>query len=220
MVVVVTRQIFVDTLEDKDLLESLLKWSKTIGWRYGWKSNKHLEGSFGHWNHNLVTGDDRKNHEDVEPKLLALDAKYAASKELWLRIKSRFPGSRVIRAYANQHTYGVEGYPHVDSTRDDEYTSMIYLCDTWRNEWGGETLIWDKSEDMIEAAVTPAPGRILTFPGSRLHRATSVSRMCPVGRIVLVYKLAGLSALPKTFSLSLGPTKSPTPTIGPSTPTF
>lgn len=176
-----------DDLIPDGLLEPVRAEISQVGFRYGWRSNKGFE--YGHWNVDVVFGG-MENTEDREAELIASES-WTAVFGLWqfLKIALGYESARLLRCYINAMTYGTDGYPHVDSSREGEETAMVYLDPVWRREWAGETCIWDATGEEIEVAVTPKPGRLVCFDGRRWHRASGVSRVCPVARMTLMFKV-------------------------------
>lgn len=106
----------------------------------------------------------------------------------WTHLKTKFfPTSRLIRCYANAHTYGIEGYPHTDSKRPQDTTAVIYLNRDWLREWGGETMVYDGNT--ILHAELPDFNTGLVFPSNMYHTARSVSRICSELRVTLMFKM-------------------------------
>jgi SM-20-related protein len=132
-----------------------------------------------------------ENTVDREAELIA-NEHWQSVLGLWSFLKAalEYENADLLRCYINAMTYGTDGYPHVDSTRSNEETLMVYLCSEWRREWAGETCLWDAEQEEIEVAILPRPGRLVIFDGRRLHRASSVSRICPVARMTLMFKVA------------------------------
>jgi hypothetical protein len=150
------------------------------GFVYGWRSSSSI--GFGHWN-NDFTKAGPENGLDVSTELTGTIA------TAWNYIQENyFPNSTLIRCYANAHTYGVEGYPHVDSIRLADNTLVVYLNRTWKREWGGETMFYDKYT--ITHAELPSFNKAVCFPGHVTHQAKGVSRICPAARITLMFKFA------------------------------
>ena len=163
-----------------DVLQEAIVEVERRGWQYGWRSNKKL--GFGHWN--VVLSDSKIEREEVYhevPKSI---------QDLWDYIQPRFmPTTPVlVRAYANAHTYGVEGYIHRDSKHDGDQTCIIYYEQDWKPEWAGETVFLNEDEDDVIKAILPKYGRMTIFPGKIKHVGRAVSRICPVARRVLVRK--------------------------------
>lgn len=163
-----------------DLLAECIAEVERRGWQYGWRSNKML--GFGHWN--IVLSDSKIEREEVYHEVPQ------CIRDLWDYIQPRFmPTTPVlVRAYANAHTYGVEGYIHRDSKFSTDETCVIYYEPDWKPEYAGETIFLNEEEDDIIKAVLPKYGRMTIFPGNIKHAGRGVSRICPVARRVLVLK--------------------------------
>jgi hypothetical protein len=172
--------ICIDDQIPEDLLGECVVEVERRGWQYGWRSNKML--GFGHWN--IVLSDSKVEREEVYHEVPE------CIRKLWDYIQPRFlPTSPVlVRAYANAHTYGVEGYIHRDSKFDEDHTVIIYYERDWKPEYAGETVFFNKTQDDIIRAVLPKYGRMAIFPGNIRHAGRGVSRICPVARRVLVLK--------------------------------
>ena len=95
---------------------------------------------------------------------------------------------RIVRVYANGHTYGLGGRPHVDDPREGTVTLLYYPMLAWRPEWEGETLWFDGSGNVI-AGVAPAPNRAVLFDSRLLHAGRAPSRYCGGLRVTIAFKL-------------------------------
>jgi hypothetical protein len=93
---------------------------------------------------------------------------------------------RVLRQYANGHTYGLGGRPHQD---DGAFTLLYYPNPEWRDGWDGETVFYDPSGE-ISFAIRPRPNRCVFFDTRILHAGRPPSRGCPALRVTVAYKLA------------------------------
>ena len=83
---------------------------------------------------------------------------------------------------------GMDAYPHYDSTSNEDVTVIVYLCGPyWNISCGGETVIYNKSNDIIASAV-PRQNRIFAFKSNMLHSARSVTKICEMQRITLMFK--------------------------------
>jgi len=156
-------------------------------WAYGWKSIKQTD-RYGFW-HAHFAGGDEQNQDDCSLELGA-NANAAPIHALWQHLSSScLRGHIPVRVYANAHTYGVEGYVHVDSTDEvNHFTTIYYAHGAWDNNWAGETLFYSSDASDITRAVYPKPGRIAVFRGATPHVARAVSRECPELRISVVFK--------------------------------
>ena len=162
------------------LVEAVTNHVTTARWNHGWRSNTNM--GYAHWNQDYV-GCGTEN--GLEAAALLPEPLSTA----WTHLRTTyFPGARLLRCYANAHTFGVEGYPHTDSRRLNDSTLVIYLNRDWRREWGGETMIYDGKT--ILHAELPEFNTGLVFPGNRFHTARAVSRICPELRVTLMFKMA------------------------------
>jgi hypothetical protein len=168
-----------DNLLTDDLLKSIEDEIASSSWKYGWRSNPSL--GYSHWNIDYAKASSL-NGLDVSLDLPS------SIRDAWDYIsETKFPNNRLIRCYANSHTFGVEGYPHTDSSRSGEKTIVLYLNKTWKREWGGETIIYDG--DTIVHASLPAYNSALVFDGNRPHVSRGLTRICPELRISLMFKM-------------------------------
>lgn len=166
--------------------------SKPI-WKYGWRSNKHND-RFCFWNAHFG-GKGSESRESCEEELMQAEGAARAFYRLWAVLKEGpLKGHVPLRAYANAHTYGVEGYVHRDTDDPDNYFSTLYYAHPkWQPNWSGETVFFDEDQRTIVKSVYPHPGRVVTFPGYMLHRAHAPSRECPDLRVSLVLKTLRVS---------------------------
>jgi SM-20-related protein len=113
-----------------------------------------------------------------------------AIRDLWMLLKANhLEGHQPLRVYANSHTYGVEGYLHVDNPDPLNYfTTVYYAHPVWDKNWAGETIFYQPDTDEVIAAVYPRPGRVVTFHGNIPHVARAPSRDCPEVRVCIVFK--------------------------------
>lgn len=95
---------------------------------------------------------------------------------------------RVVRQYANGHTYGLGGRPHADDPREGTFTLLYYPMPVWKPDWEGETLFYDARGEVI-AGVKPAPNRAVFFDSRIPHSGRAPSRTCGALRVTLAYKL-------------------------------
>ncbi|MGK0161910.1 DUF6817 domain-containing protein [Pseudomonas mosselii] len=175
-----------DDLLPPELLADLQEYfERHVTWTFGSQSDRS-EMQFGHWNHDFVHAlpSSQKNYEQA---LFELEHGSVLVR-LWLLLKDTLlKGHQLVRFYANAHTYGVEGYPHIDNRTDNNYSTVLYLNPEWDIEWAGETVVANEFKD-ITHAVLPKPGRAITFNARLWHASRSVSRRCPALRVCLVIK--------------------------------
>lgn len=156
-----------------------------VFWTYGWQSDKD-KAPFAHWNHDFLKT--LAANQDDHASILRETPSLAPIHDLWLKLREeQFPGHSLVRCYANAHTFGIEGYPHVDSRKPGNYTAIFYLNPVWKPEWAGETVFLNDAGDIFQA-VLPKPGRLVTFDGRITHAARALSRLCPAMRVTLMFK--------------------------------
>jgi Bacterial trigger factor protein (TF)/Bacterial trigger factor protein (TF) C-terminus len=95
---------------------------------------------------------------------------------------------RVVRQYANGHTYGLGGQPHLDDTLPGSYTLLYYPNPEWKDGWKGETVFYDLAGE-ISLAVRPRPNRSVFFDSRIPHSGRAPGRLCPALRVTVAYKL-------------------------------
>jgi hypothetical protein len=167
-------------------------WSRLLSYfreeaafRYGWPSDKSVS-EFTHWHLDFLNKAAPKQG-DAETSLFSVPA-FRAVADAWRYLQgSVLKGHRLVRCYANAHTYGVEGYVHTDALVDSNYTALVYLVSNWQSEWAGETVFLNDIGEIVDAAI-PRPNRLLVFDGQQLHAARSLSRACPELRVTLMFK--------------------------------
>ncbi len=161
-------------------------------WTYGWQSDKD-KVPFSHWNHDFLKTKG-SNQEDQQQILLDHEA-HGPIRDLWLQLKENvLSGHGLVRCYANAHTFGIEGYPHIDTRTPGNYTTICYINPMWKPEWAGETVFFNDLGD-IAHAILPKAGRVLTFDGRIVHAARGLSRICPAMRVTLMFKTTAPGAV-------------------------
>lgn len=176
-----------DDAVGEDVRMDILRLVRRPIWAYGWKSIRESD-RYGFWHAHFAGGAERD--EDDCSDALANNAAAAPIHALWMHLsRTCLKGHVPVRVYANAHTYGVEGYVHVDSVDEvNHFTTIYYAHGAWDNNWAGETIFYSADAEDITQAVYPRPGRIAIFRGATPHVARSVSRDCPELRITVVIK--------------------------------
>lgn len=152
-------------------------------WAYGWKSVKDRD-PFPFWHAHFAGADDLSSCEDE----LTRNQTVKPIQALWKLLSGGIlKGHTMVRAYANGHTYGGEGYIHLDSLDPRYFTTIYYAHAAWEPDWAGETVFFENGST-TGTAVIPSPGRLVFFPGSVPHVARSASRSCPELRVSVVIK--------------------------------
>ena len=196
-----------DDLFDAGDLEACSAWLSNANWSYGWKSNMDI--GYGHWNTD-ITRTGVNNNIDVSDRLPAV------FQPVWSKLKEQYPDAVLTRCYANQHTFGTEGYIHTDTERKEDHTCVIYLNKDWVADWGGETAFFNNDKTEILSSVLPKFGRTAVFSGNIPHCARGVSRVCNRARMTLMFKFSinpqdyyPSEARLKEFLLAIGANQKP-----------
>jgi SM-20-related protein len=156
-------------------------------WAFGWKS-REKDDVFSFWHRHFAgyrSGEGEDDAYDCEPELVRFPIIHAFWKYLSV---DALQGHRLVRCYANGHTYGSDGTVHTDTRSPNSYTSVFYPHERWNPDWGGETVFLNKAKDDAVAFVYPKPNRMVMFDGRIPHVARGVSRTCPMLRVTLMFK--------------------------------
>ena len=95
------------------------------------------------------------------------------------------PLTNVSRMYANFNRFGDFQFTHEDG---DEWTSLTFISREWKEDWGGDLLMYDPDRPGIAYAIFPLPGRMVIFDGEILHRGGTPSKLCYDPRISMAIK--------------------------------
>jgi SM-20-related protein len=151
-------------------------------WRSGWRSNRNLSDWHFHrsiWQDKDNMPEMMDNRMDEEPDI----------KELWGNVNEQLmkvykQSFRPIRAYANAHTYGLDGQLHID---DGDVTAIYYPAQDWDPEWEGGTGLFTEDGDCIKYCRYKF-NRMIAFPAKTLHKAMPLSKNCGRLRTVITFK--------------------------------
>ncbi len=161
----------IDNFAPAELFAEANKLSDAKGWYFG-------HGSFG--------GDQARFWKMDLEGIVVFDS-------IWRETKQRcetLAGAelKVIRQYANGHSYGLGGKPHVDDSRAGSYTLLYYPMAEWKDGWEGETLFYDELGE-VAFSVRPKPNRAVLFDSRILHVGRAPARACQDLRVTVAYKL-------------------------------
>lgn len=76
---------------------------------------------------------------------------------------------------------------HYDSQYETDTTILYYANVDYNHDWGGETVFYDESKELIKA-VMPKPGRISIFPANVLHSARPFALYVQEPRFTVAFK--------------------------------
>jgi len=122
-----------------------------------------------------------------------LDIKNLVNEAFWPAtfdaVKQHSPDKkwRVYRAYVNYGGHGDAMFSHVDA-KSEELTCLWYTVPQWNIDWAGETMFYDKNDEIAYACV-PKPGRLVIFDSQLKHSGRPPSRNCLHSRFTLALKL-------------------------------
>lgn len=188
-------QVFDDRLP-APLYQALLAAVGRLGWGFGW--NTPFNPNSRYWHHEVGYGA-KANTACVQHRVRQHPVVEFAQYLDWLLAELVAPDAKILRFYLNAHTYGTDGWPHTDTDRGQELTTVLYLTPQWKPEWCGETVIFNPQGD-IEAAVLPRPNRLLSFPSDRLHSPRPLAKVFEGLRVVLVVKIGSADGSGASFA--------------------
>lgn len=175
--------------EANNLEESVSK----LNWRSHWHSSGERRKTEGrkewHWHYSFFQ--DTRNMPSVDEETLQqMNIEYPYIINLWNRTQQAIMNSTGLkcdfaRAYANAHTYGVEGLIHKD---DGDFTALFYPFSEWNIEWEGGTCFYNKEKTDVLAYCPYVHNRLVVFNANTPHRAMPVTRDCYRLRAVVVFK--------------------------------
>lgn len=177
----------IDNLLPDDLHEEIMDDVRSFRFTYGWLQSS--ADYHGHFNVELIHAAP-SNVADVEDELKKTELNYTSLYKMWKYIQSEYVGldKKLIRCYFNGHVFGIDGYSHRDSPRDDEWSMVIYTNfeDEWNPDWGGETSVFEDGE--IIKSVLPKKNRAIIFAGNKLHAPRPLGRFYTGMRQIIVFK--------------------------------
>ncbi|HEX9461902.1 MAG TPA: 2OG-Fe(II) oxygenase [Alphaproteobacteria bacterium] len=166
----------IDGAVPKQLVDTLDEIVRMPIWKHGVKSG--TDDPFSFWFSMFA---------DSEPGLEKFSAELYA---LWQYAKRQLIGQhRIELAYANGQTYGQSGEIHTDTDKPGHKTVVYYANSYWQPNWHGETLFYSPDKSEIVRAVMPKPGRLIVFDANTPHAGRDPSRLCPVMRVTVTFKL-------------------------------
>lgn len=126
--------------------------------------------------------------------------------EIWQQLRARCEALagyklRVVRQYANGHTFGLGGALHRDDGRPGTFTLLFYPHPEWKLEWEGET-VFHRADGEIALASRVVPNRAVFFDSRIFHVGRAPSRHCPELRVTVAFKLERDAAAPDTDAAS------------------
>lgn len=150
-------------------------------------SRKIME--FGHWQPGGWSGNPKEPYRHWTAYWKWEDED-SVIKDIWECINFSFTQDgfnlQPARVIGNLYAHGDSSWLHIDSPRENDWTAIIYLNETWDLNYGGETVIVKDNE--IEKAFAPTPGKFILFKSNLLHGPRPVSREAPFPRFGLTFQ--------------------------------
>mgnify|MGYP001996881417 FL=1 len=86
---------------------------------------------------------------------------------------------KMVRIMLSGNTYGQDGDVHDDwQVPGESLTGVLYLNTKWEDNWGGETVVYDRENpDYLEISKVKA-GKLIVFDGSNPHIGKGPQRNC------------------------------------------
>lgn len=178
-----------DQLLPESLATNLANYfANTREWSFGHRSVKSpLTNSIPHWSIYFSKVD----HENGTPKAdISFDNADIQALFNLLYDKDVIPAdAKLLRCYANGHTYGIDSKIHYDDLRPNTITVIYYPLQQWSVDWGGETIFWDRNNREIIKSVIPKNNRFVVFDAKMWHGARPLSRYADAAlRVTLMFK--------------------------------
>ena len=92
----------------------------------------------------------------------------------------------LVRNMLCGNTFGQDGDIHTDWPHlGDSKTGVLYLNHTWEDNWGGETIVYDKNNlDQCEISKFKL-GKLIVFDGAHPHIGKGPQRVCGELRCII-----------------------------------
>lgn len=128
-----------------------------------------------------------KHDFDIEPENGDSLMLLLADRARRLLASQGIEGGPVFRIYANLNLFGDFQFAHEDG---DGWTALLFANAEWREDWGGEFLVYPQDGAPFAYAIQPRPGRMVLFDGLIRHRGGVPSKFCHEARISLAIKFS------------------------------
>ena len=92
----------------------------------------------------------------------------------------------LIRNMAAGNTFGQDGDIHSDWVVSGEsLTGVLYLNRRWQDNWGGETIVYDREDSSVCEISKFEAGKLVVFDGSNPHIGKGPQRACGELRCII-----------------------------------
>jgi len=150
-------------------------WGGTVcraQWQFGQKSN--LDTLYPMWFQNFyVTPEKRWKSEEEISSINFI-------KELGNRFMELVGDEYTLqRSMLSGNTFGQDGDIHDDwLVPGESLTGVLYLNRIWEDNWGGETIVYDKNDPTRVEVSKLEAGKLIIFDGSNPHIGKGPQRAC------------------------------------------
>lgn len=107
--------------------------------------------------------------------------------ELMTKVIKSPPYANLGNVYTNMLRSMDRPKAHIDNIDAKNRTVMFYTNTNWERDWGGETIFYDLDDNIIKA-VSPKPGRMISFDGRIPHSARPPMSSACIPRYITVMK--------------------------------
>jgi len=119
----------------------------------------------------------------------------------------------LIRNMLAGNTFGQDGDIHKDWLEENEsLTGVLYLNKRWEDNWGGETVVYNKDQSHCAISKFEA-GKLIIFDGSNPHIGKGPQRRCGELRCIIAIQAVKKDAWQRIEEKITPPDKSPVPEI-------
>lgn len=139
----------------------------------------------------------KSNNDTVYPMWMqgfydTFNGKYKEDTNGWVReIGDRFmdicgDDYVLIRSMLSGNTFGQDGDIHDDwQIPGESLTGVLYLNSRWEDNWGGETVVYNR-EDLNQVEISKfEAGKLIVFDGSNPHIGKGPQRICGELRCII-----------------------------------
>ena len=93
---------------------------------------------------------------------------------------------KMVRIMLSGNTYGQDGDIHDDwQVPGESLTGVLYLNTRWQDNWGGETVVYDRNNPNYCEISKLQAGKLIVFDGSNPHIGKGPQRNCGELRCII-----------------------------------
>lgn len=111
--------------------------------------------------------------------------------QIWAFINESFEKDGMYitpeRVIMNLYNHGDSSWLHKDNEDPKAYTAILFLNTRWDILWGGDFVLVDSENEIIQSFAA-TPGKFILFKSNILHAARPVSREAPYSRFGVTFQ--------------------------------